>query len=173
MACPSRPRLLLAMLALLGTACSEPAAGVAELRHYPLSSLDQLITRSGVEIDRDVSSDGDGSLRIHATSPTTVRLFETGEIDVEAAKLIYRARLRTQDVKGKVYLEMWCHFPTGEFFSRAVHDALSGTVEWATQETSFFLQRGQNPDNVKLNLVIEGTGTVWIDDVRLVRAPLP
>ena len=54
-----------------------------------------------------------------------------------------------------------------------MHDALSGTVEWATQETPFFLQRGQNPDNVKLNLVIEGTGTAWIDDVRLVRAPLP
>ena len=24
-----------------------------------------------------------------------------------------------------------------------------------------FLKKGENPDNVKLNLVINGTGTVW------------
>jgi hypothetical protein len=36
-----------------------------------------------VEIDKGVSSDGNGSLRITATGPTVVRLFETGDIDVE------------------------------------------------------------------------------------------
>lgn len=37
----------------------------------------------------------------------------------------------------------------------------------------FFLQKGENPDNVKLNLVIEGKGTVWIDDIHLYKGPLP
>jgi hypothetical protein len=44
---------------------------------------------------------------------------------------------------------------------------LSGTVDWTTQEIPFFLQQGQNPDTVKLNVVVEGEGTVWIDDVVL------
>jgi len=28
-------------------------------------------------------------------------------------------------------------------------------------------KKGENPDNVKLNLVINGKGTAWIDNIRL------
>jgi hypothetical protein len=37
------------------------------------------------------------------------------------------------------------------------------------QETPFILQPGQNPDLIRLNLVIDGTGVVWIDSLRLTR----
>jgi hypothetical protein len=108
-----------------------------------------------------------------STKPTVIRLFETGDIDVENARLIYQARVRTEDVEGKVYLEMWCHFPgKGDFFSRGLQTPLTGTTEWTTEETPFFLKKGENPDNVKLNLVIKGKGTAWIDDIRLLKAPL-
>ena len=33
------------------------------------------------------------------------------------------------------------------------------------------IARWMNPSDVKLNLVIEGKGTVWIDDVRLLAGP--
>ena len=33
-------------------------------------------------------------------------------------------------------------------------------------------EASQNPDNVKLNLVVEGSGTVWIDDIRLEKVGL-
>jgi hypothetical protein len=132
-----------------------------------------ILTRSGVRIDKDISSDGNGSLRVTSTRPTVIRLFETGDIDVENARLVYRARLRTEDVEGQVYLEMWCRFPgKGEFFSRGIQTPLTGTTEWTTAETPFFLKKGENPDNVKLNLVINGKGTAWIDDIRLLTAPL-
>ena len=135
--------------------------------------MEGIITRSGVGIDRDISSDGNGSLRITSTKPTVVRLFEIGDIDVEKARLIYQARVRTENIEGQVYLEMWCHFPgKGEFFSRGLQTPLTGTVEWTTEETPFFLKKGENPDNVKLNLVINGEGTAWIDDIRLLKAPL-
>ncbi len=161
----------LAVLLFLG--CSREPAGVAELKHYPVDSLDNLINKSGVEIDRDISSDQNGSLRITTSKPTTVRLYETGDIDIENARLIYQAKLRTKDVEGQVYLEMWCNFMgKGEFFSRALQFPLSGSNEWTSQETQFFLKKGENPDNVKLNLVINGKGTVWIDDVRLVKGSL-
>jgi hypothetical protein len=136
--------------------------------------MEGLITRSGVEIDKEITSDGNGSLRITATEPVTVKLYESGDIAIEKTQLIYRARLRTEDVAGQVYLEMWCSFPgKGEFFSRALQSPLSGTNEWSSQETPFFLQKGENPDNVKMNLVINGKGTVWIDDIKLLISPLP
>jgi hypothetical protein len=46
---------------------------------------------------------------------------------------------------------------------------LSGTTNWTRLEIPFFLKAGENPDNVKLNLVCEGTGTAWVDDIRLVK----
>ena len=102
-----------------------------------------------------------------------MRLYELGDIDVENARLIYQARLRTEEVSGQVYLEMWCHFPgKGQFFSRGLESPLSGSTEWTTEEIPFFLKKGQNPDDIKLNLVINGTGTVWIDDIRLLKGPL-
>ena len=60
----------------------------------------------------------------------------------------------------------------GEFFSRGLQSPLSGTTDWSTGETPFFLKKGENPDNVKLNLVIDGKGTVWIDDIHLFKGPL-
>ena len=149
------------------------AAQSAMLKSYPLDDAEGLITQSGVAIDKQVSSDGHGSLRVEAGAPTTVRLFETGYIGAENARLIYQARLRTENVEGPVYLEMWCHFPgKGEFFSKGLTTPLTGTTDWTTVETPFFLKEGENPDNVKLNLVIDGKGTVWIDEIRLLKGTL-
>jgi hypothetical protein len=144
-----------------------------ELKRFPLDKMDGIITQSGVQIDKQISSDGNGSLRIEATQPTTIRLFETGDIDIENAHLIYQAKVRTENIEGRVYLEMWCHFPgRGEFFSRDLVTPLSGTTEWTTEETPFVLKAGENPDNIKLNLVIDGKGTAWIDDIHLLKGLL-
>lgn len=164
---------LFTALFFIAVSCSKTSTHVVEIKKFPVDSMEGIITQSGVEIDKTVSSDGNGSLKIKATGPTVVRLFETGDIDVENAKLIYQAKVRTEGVQGQVYLEMWCHFPgKGEFFSRGLQSPLTGTANWATEETPFFLQKGENPDNVKLNLVIDGKGTAWIDDIRLLKGQL-
>jgi len=160
-------------IALILVACSKAPQEVFELKRFPIDSLEGIITQSGVQFDKEVSSDGKGSLKIVATEPTVVRLFELGDIDIENARLIYQAKVRTEGVEGQVFLEMWCHFPgKGEFFSRGLQTPLTGTANWTTEETPFFLKKGENPDNVKLNLVINGKGTAWIDDIRVLKGPL-
>jgi hypothetical protein len=149
---------------------------LVEVCHYPIDSKEGIITQSG-EIDEYVTSDGSGSLCVtveeFSLEPAVVSLFETGDLDIENATLVYRAQVRAKDVQGQVYLEMWCHFAgRGEFFSRGLMTASTGTTGWVTHETPFFLKAGENPDNVKLNLVIVGKGTAWIDDVRLLKGPL-
>lgn len=166
--------ILLPMLAYHKAAMyPEISAEAIELKRFTLDDTQGLITRSGVEIDKQISSDGNGSLRIEAAGLTTKRLFETGDMDIDNARLIYQAKVRTEDVEGKVYLEMWCHFPgKGEFFSKGLMTPLTGTTEWTTLETPFLLKKGENPDNVKLNLVVDGHGTAWIDDIQLLKGPL-
>ncbi len=166
---------MLAILSVLFVAgCTKKQSeSPVELRKFPLDSMEGLITQSGVEIDNQITSDGKGSLRITAAGPTTVRLFEVGGLNVDNARLIYQARVRAEGLTGQAFLEMWCHFPgRGEFFSRGLQSPVTGTVDWTTEETPFFLKKGEMPDYVKLNLVVDGTGKVWIDDVRLTRAPL-
>lgn len=158
---------------LTAVSCSKSSKEIAELHHFPLDSTKGIITQEEVQIDKGISSDGKGSLRIAASKPLVVKLFETGDLDIEDTRLIYRAKVRTESIEGQAYLEMWCQFNgKGAFFSRGLQTPLTGTMDWTTAETPFFLKKGENPDNVKLNIVINGTGTVWIDDVRLLKGPL-
>ena len=155
------------VLALLS--CSQ----AKELKNFPVDNLDGVISRSDVYLDKEISSDGKGSLKIIATEPTVFNLYEVRDIDIENARLMYQARVRTENIDGQVYLEMWCHFPgRGEFFSRGLQSPLTGTKDWITLETPFFMKKGEKPDYVKLNLVIKGKGTAWIDDIRLIKGPL-
>jgi len=173
----SKKALVLAigiMIVFLMAGCGQKASKeVTEIQHFPVDNTEGIITQSGVQIDKQISADGNGSLRITVTEPTVVRLFEVGDIDVENARLIYQAKVRTESVEGQVFLEMWCHFPgKGEFFSRGLQTPLTGTIDWTTEEIFFLLRKGENPDNVKLNLVVDGKGTVWIDDIRLLKGSL-
>ncbi len=155
-------------------ACPRPKPEDIVLKEFPLDSLSGVITQSGVEIDSQTKTAGRGSLRIIVTEPSIIRLFELSDINIENAALIYQARLRTENAQGNVYLEMWCHFKgRGEFFSRGLQSPLKGTTDWTIEEIPFFLKKGEQPDLVKLNVVSEGRATVWIDDVRLIRRPLP
>jgi hypothetical protein len=159
----------------------QPSPDTAEesaiLKMYPMDSMAGIITQPDehitMEIDPKTSTDGNGSLMIEVNEPATIRLYEVGDLDVENARLTYRAKLRTEFVDGRVYLEMWCHFPqAGEFYSRGLAAALTGTTKWVTVETPFLLKAGENPDNIKLNLVFDGSGTAWIDDIQLIVGPL-
>ena len=144
-----------------------------ELKHFALDSMDGVRAASGVSLDAAVSSDKHGSLRVDATEPMPVPLFEVTDVSLENAGLIYQASLQTEGLKGQTYLEMWVRLPgKGEFFSRGLQRPLSGTTSWAVVETPFFLQAGQKPDLIRLNLVVNGTGKVWIDDIHLLRQPL-
>jgi hypothetical protein len=162
-----------ALLVTLIAGCGGGGSREKTLASFPIKSLEGVLTLSGVDLDEQITDDGNGSLRIVTPGPTTVRLFEVKKPDVDNARLIYRARLRTRSVDGDVYLEMWCRFPgKGEFFSRGLESPLRGTTDWTSQEVYFMLKKGQKPDLVKLNVVIGGSGTVWVDDVSLLEAPL-
>ena len=144
-----------------------------ELKRFALDSMEGVRSASGVSLDAAVSSDGHGSLRVDAAEPATVPLFEATDVSIENATLIYQASLQTEGLQGQTYLEMWVRLPgKGEYFSRGLDRPLSGTTSWATVATPFFLEAGQKPDLIRLNLVVNGKGKVWIDDIRLFRQPL-
>ena len=89
------------------------------LKSYPLDDTNGIIAHMKMSIDRVAG--GGGSLRIRTRKPIEVPLFETGDIDVEEARLVYQAKMRVRRFHGGAYLEMVCHFPAGgEFVSRGI-----------------------------------------------------
>ena len=82
--------------------------------------------------------------------------------------------IKTEELEKRAYLQMWCRLPgVGEFFSKGLHNSVVGTNGWATYEIPFRLEKGQEPDLIRLELVMEGKGTLWIKDVELLKSPLP
>ncbi len=144
-----------------------------ELLHIPVNSPISA-TSDQVRFDLRTSRDGNGAVVVTSREPQVVPLYDVGGLDIDNAQLVYQAWLRTEEVVGQAYLEMWCVFSgRDEFFSRGLAQAVTGTHDWVQVETVFLLERDQRPSRVRLNLVLNGRGRVWVDDIRLLRRPLP
>jgi hypothetical protein len=136
-----------------------------------LSLDDAALIGTTIQTDSEVKTEGQSSVRITTKYPTTVCLGEVIGLDVENARLLYTAKVKS-DLDGVAFLEMWVHVGGGQYFSRAINDPIKGKSDWISIQTPFMFQKGQNPELVILNLVINGKGSVWIDDVVLSKAPL-
>ena len=139
-----------------------------EIKYFPVDNLDGVIAESGVEFDKSVSSDGNGSIKIAAKAPVVIHLYSVNDIKVDDAQIIFEANVKSESLNGQALLEMWCVFKDkGEFFSRGFDSVISSTTDWKTIRTVFNLRKGEMPDQIKLNIMVSGVGTVWIDDIHL------
>ena len=124
-------------------------------------------------INQDAVTPEDDVLVVEVAEESSIRLFEVQKPEVDNCILTYRSELKTEDAGGRVFLEMWCRFPSrGEFFSKGFDQAVKGTNDWASYETPFFLKSGQTPDLIKLNLALEGRAKVWLRNIELLYTPL-
>lgn len=126
-----------------------------------------------IETDRRVKAEGDGSIKVTTAWPTMVPLHDASDLSIDNATLVYSAKVRSKDLIGKAYLEMWVRVKGEAYFSRGTQSFVEGTTKkWQTITTPFILQPGQVADQVMLNIVINGKGVVWIDDLVLKSSPV-
>jgi hypothetical protein len=161
----------LPVLALALAACAPKQVGEQVLFFEPLDDIEKVLSSDHLAIDEQVSSDGIASLRVETDEPLRLQLVEVPLRDLDNTVLQYRAKLRSKNFDGVAYLEMWCRVKgKGEFFSRALHDPLRGDRNWVSQQTPFLLQRGEHADLVRLNLVVDGRGSIWVDQLQLIQS---
>jgi len=160
--------LLLTLVASLLIGSPAPAQ---ELKRISLDDASAIGLQ--VQTDSMVKAEGKASTRITTKWPTTVCLAEVTGPDIENAMLVYKAKVKSDlQGQGTAFLEMWAHVGGGQFFSRGMNDVLQGKTDWKTIQTPFMFQKGQKPTKVTLNIVINGPGTVWVDDIVLSKEPL-
>lgn len=136
-----------------------------------ISLDDTLALGLQIQSDSAMKAEGKASIKILTKWPTTVCLAEVTGPDIQNAKLVYKARVKS-DLQGTAFLEMWARVGGGQYFSRGMNDPVQGKSDWKTIQTPFFFQKGQKPTRVTLNIVINGIGTVWVDDIVLSKEPL-
>ncbi len=158
---------LLAMLAALTLFCTSTYA--EDVKRFSLDDASAIGTT--IQTDPDMKIEGQASVKITTRYPTTVCLGEVDRLDLENTRLVYKAKVKS-DLNGAAFLEMWAYVGKNRYFSKGMNDPVKGKSDWKSIQTPFIFQKGQNPETITLNLVINGQGTVWIDDVVLSKAPL-
>ena len=159
-----RPILILFVSLLI---CTPSWAG--ELKKLSLDDASSIGLK--VQTDSVIKVEGKGSVKITTLWPTTVCLGEVTSLNIENATLIYTARVRSE-LEGAAFLEMWAHVGGGNYFSKGMNNPIRGKSDWKTIQTPFIFQKGQRPDKLTLNVIINGKGTLWIDDIVLSQEPL-
>ena len=126
-----------------------------------------------IQSDSTVKAEGKASIKITTKWPTTICLAEVPGPDIENAMLVYKAKVKSDlQGQGTAFLEMWAHVGGGQYFSRGMNDVVQGKSDWKGIQTPFMFQKGQKPTKVTLNIVINGPGTVWVDDIVLTKEHL-
>jgi hypothetical protein len=156
--------MIFAVLALVAS-----STHAEELKKLNLDDASAIGTT--IQTDTQVKAEGKSSIKITTQWPTIICLGEVTGLDVEDSKLVYKAKVKS-DLEGTAFLEMWAHVGGGQYFSRGLNDVVSQKTDWKIIQTPFLFQKGQKPDKMTLNIVINGKGTVWIDDIVLHKEPL-
>ena len=136
-----------------------------------LSIDDASLTSPEIQTDPTIKTEGKGSIKITTKWPTTVYIDEVSGLNIENAILLYKADVKS-DLEGVAFLEMWAPLGGNQYFSKGMNDPVKGKSDWKLIKTPFIFQKGQKPDKITLNIVINGKGTVWIDNIVLSKEPL-
>lgn len=161
----STKALVRALIVAAAVVVPATAAGAAT----PIVDWDRTPPLSGTVVNNTV--------RIE--SPSGGGTFPLAVIDhppVDGAGYAIWGKIRYTGVQGAGYLEMWSVFPRGRYFSRTMDTEgpvarITGNSGWRTFEIPFRLQDGVPPSRLEVNLILPGTGTVWIDSLQLVGYP--
>lgn len=149
------------------------ADGPVELAHFPLSD-GAIPGGADAVFDPNVSQDGGGSLRVETDQGGRLRLYELDDLGIVQGAVVYTGFLRSSGLNGQAMLEMWCRPAEGDAaFVRSAPQSVEGDSDWTPQELRFSRpELCLNPVSIELNVLIQGAGTVWIDDLRLWSIPL-
>lgn len=145
------------------------SAAAEDLKKLSLDDESQFGTT--ILSDSKVKSEGKASIKITTQWPTIICLGVVDAPDVENAMLVYTAKVKS-DLDGTAFLELWAHVGGGQYFSRGMNDTVTQKTDWKTIKTPFIFKKGQKPEKLTLNIVINGKGAVWVDDIVLSKEPI-
>ncbi len=170
-----RSVLVLAAVAVcvVWAGCSKKVEPPKEIQFFNCDTLDGVLTEGSAVVDTQDPAEGTGSLKIAAAQPVTLPLFEI-KLPGDGAKFTLQYKMKVKDFSGDAYGTMEVNYASGGKQSlNNYQSALGATSVWQQRELIYTVQRGQKVSSIVFSVILNGSGTVWVDDVHLIRAPLP
>ena len=163
--------VLAAMMVYAG--CSKKVEPPKDIQSFNCDSLDGILTEGVATVDTQNPAEGAGSLKFSVAQPVTLPLFEI-KLPGDGAKFTLTYKMKVKDFSGDAYGQMDVNYANGGKQSlNNYQSAMGATSDWQPRELTYTVQRGQKVSSIVLSLILNGSGTVWIDDVHVIRAPLP
>ncbi len=162
------------MLTLLATGCFT-SGGDQVVHEFTADSTDEIVDSGAISLDTETSVDGTASIRVQRdeSGKGVIGLYQVDDAEINNSRLVYMAKMKTEGVENMAYLRLRVATQNDvELVSYGPPIPLSGDSEWTEVATELFLDRGNKARSIGLDLVIDGKGTVWIDQVGLLKKPL-
>lgn len=142
-----------------------------EVDDFSCDTLERVLSREYLLLDKDISFDGKGSIRIETKEPMTITFYET-KVPGENATFTYKIKMKTKGLKDSAYVTMDLYYPNGGKQSVQLDQKywLYGDNDWTDVNISIPAPN-QKVASVILNIVLTDEGTVWVDDLHLIMTP--
>jgi hypothetical protein len=167
--------LIISLLAVFACKKEEPPAPPMELVSFTADTLDLVLMADYVYSDEEIFAEGSGAIRLTTEMPMSVDIYAVDYPEVENRLLVYKAKIRSQELVGDASLAMKVTLTTGTAFDarQEPSTAVGGTTDWTECEASLLIPAGSEVKSVVLGFSVDGFGTAWIDDLRVISAPPP
>jgi hypothetical protein len=170
----------------------EPGAAPADIAERAGASPSESIAPTDVRFDllraspiddagfeRLDTNDG-AAWRFDVAEPHTIRLVSQRNSVSGNAIVTFRAEMRTEVLDGRAFLELVGrasadaagNAAAAEKRSRGYHHVMQGSSDWKFVETPLLAPASPPTEAFELNLVVEGTGVVWLRNMELKVRPL-
>ncbi|QIF00691.1 hypothetical protein [Roseimicrobium sp. ORNL1] len=158
-------RHLVSVLVLTSTSIS-----AVELGSFPCNDLSQVKTL--VTVDKSVTADGNGSLKVAAAQNAVITIADQKNLRVEKGETLWCIlKVKCEGVSQRAFLEMWCEVAEGKrAFSKGLNQAMQGSAEWYEIRLPMMVNDDFTVNRALVNVVIEGSGTVWVDQITFQKA---
>ncbi|RBP47342.1 serine/threonine protein kinase [Roseimicrobium gellanilyticum] len=148
---------------------------------YPVVAFQMCDTLShvgtAVSVDPVVRSspEAGGSIRIESTKGAVITVAELNGAQVTSGGLIQcGAMLKCKDTPEGAYLEMHIETTNGSLLtSKLPAQMVGGTAEWQPIWTNVDLPPGAQIARLWVNAVVNGSGTLWVDEILISHEPNP
>jgi hypothetical protein len=121
------------------------------------------------------SPEAGGSLRIESPQGAVITVAEIDDAKATSGgRILCNALLRCQNTPGGAHLDMYVETTNGSLLtSKQPAQMVGGTQDWQPIYATVDLKPGTQVARVWVNAVVQGPGTLWVDEIVVSHEPNP
>jgi hypothetical protein len=157
-----------AIAALVACSKSSKSPG-EEIAHHPLDAVSEMAQQpSWASVDKEVSVDGGGSIKLQTPQASTLSLLELSGMDVAGSAVTFEVQVKTEGfVGGSVFLEASSLMGGGNVDAKGLPGVRGGNPRWSPLRVTQEFGPNDRPSSIRLKVQINGNGIAWIDAARV------